>query len=395
MRAVICIAFSFVSASLCLAAEQKNIGKSMPLGTATQRVDTVSTEWESVASEGLSGKTIKKALSRRIGDRGNASTRGPKEIELYKTTSPAVVLVVNDDGLGSGSYLGDGQILTNWHVVGGFKEAAVIFKPKREGVKVDASNVIRAEVVKVDRRKDLALLKIMTSAPDVKPLQLGSSSEIQIGADVHAIGHPSGETWTYTRGLISQYRKDYEWKTKSATYRADVIQTQTPVNPGNSGGPLIGDSGKILGVNSFKADGENLNFAVSVEDIQRFISSPGEQIRLDPAACKPKMVYEGLTKDGTGKLNQYDTGCYGFVDFSIVIPSDPKLPMRALIDTNKDKKVDVVVQAWNRDKRWEISFHDVDFDGVIDVVGFHPDGKLKASYFEKYNPKKTYASSSR
>ena len=57
-------------------------------------------------------------------------------------------------------------------------------------------------------------------------------SEAQVGADVHAIGHPQGQTWTYTKGLISQVRPDYQW----GPHKADVIQTQTPINPGNSGG---------------------------------------------------------------------------------------------------------------------------------------------------------------
>jgi S1-C subfamily serine protease len=77
---------------------------------------------------------------------------------------------------------------------------------------------------------------------------------------------PTGEAWTYTTGVISQYRRAYEWQAEGdpIKHKADIIQTQTPINPGNSGGPLLGDTGNLIGVNSFKASGEGLNFAVSV-----------------------------------------------------------------------------------------------------------------------------------
>src|SRR6516164_7639410 len=86
--------------------------------------------------------------------------------------------------------------------------------------------------------------------------------------------------WTYTTGIISQYRQAYEWQAKDdpIKHKADVIQTQTPINPGNSGGPLLSDSGSLIGVNSFKYDGEGLNFAVSVEEVRKFIGRPGNRI---------------------------------------------------------------------------------------------------------------------
>jgi hypothetical protein len=60
---------------------------------------------------------------------------------------------------------------------------------------------------------------------------------------------------------------------------------------------------------------------------------------------------------------------------------------RALIDSNFDGNVDIVVYDTDRDGRWDISFHDVDFDGTIDLVGYHPDGKITPSRYETY---KTY-----
>jgi S1-C subfamily serine protease len=84
------------------------------------------------------------------------------------------------------------------------------------------------------------------------PLEI-SSEDIEVGADVRAIGHPKGEEWTYTKGIVSSVRPDYEWSGEPGeSHRATVIQTQTPINPGNSGGPLLSDEGKIVGVNSFR-----------------------------------------------------------------------------------------------------------------------------------------------
>jgi S1-C subfamily serine protease len=81
-----------------------------------------------------------------------------------------------------------------------------------------------------------------------------------VGTKPGGIGHPNGENWTYTKGIVSSVRPDYEW----LTHRATVIQTQTPINPGNSGGPLLSDDGKIVGVNSFGDKGaEGLNFAIA------------------------------------------------------------------------------------------------------------------------------------
>ena len=56
----------------------------------------------------------------------------------------------------------------------------------------------------------------------------------------------------------------------------------------------------------------------------------------------------------------------------------------ALIDSNFDGKIDIVVDDINRDGNWDISFHDVDFDGIIDLVGYHPDGKITPSRYESY-----------
>jgi hypothetical protein len=280
----------------------------------------------------------------------------------------------------------------------------VIFKPSEMSTAPDPKSVVRADVVKTDPTRDLALLRLAVAPPSVRPLELGSESEIEIGADVHAIGHPIGEIWTYTRGLISQVRKNYAWKAKDGgvTHRADVIQTQTPISAGNSGGPLLGDSGKILGVNSFSAtEGENLNFAVSVHDLAAFLHATPQLASVGvpapaPSAsasapampkCRPVRTYEGRTRTNDGHIVAIDTNCDGKPDWFLRTPDDKTKPIQALIDSNHDGKIDITVEDYDRDGRWDLSFIDVDYDGVPDLVGYHPDGKIKPSRFERYAAK--------
>ena len=181
-----------------------------------------------------------------------------------------------------------GTFLTNWHVVKGYEYVAVIFKPTVEGKEPTRDEIKRGRVVKYDEIADLALVKASEIPTGRTPVRLGDSSEIAVGMDVHAIGHPTGEAWTYTTGVISQYRQAYEWQAEgdAIKHRADIIQTQTPINPGNSGGPLLSDSSSLIGVNSFKAGGEGLNFAVSVDEVRKFLARPGNRIEQTPKATK-------------------------------------------------------------------------------------------------------------
>jgi len=294
------------------------------------------------------------------------------------------VIVITDKGLGSGSLVGPDKILTNWHVVKGSKSAGIIFKPKVEGAKVPTDSMIIANVIKTDEVADLALLQLASTVSSVPTINFGDESDIQIGADVHAIGHPSGDVWTYTAGTISQYRRDFDWKYEDGSHEATVIQTQTPINPGNSGGPLLADNGKLIGVNSFKAPGEALNFAVSIVSVKKFLGAP---LNIQPSAsqvCQLKKLFEGRSRDNASSFVQFDTNCDGKADAWVVTPDESSRPILALLDTNYDGKIDVTVQDRNRDGKWDISFHDVDFDGKIDLIGYHSDGRMAATKFENY-----------
>ncbi len=410
---VILAAAAFLVTSQAWSAALDAIGEAVPPApAASAAAPTAAPELQSPVLDDLPGRAIRDALAKPLADQGALATRGAKEIGLYRAAAPSVVLIATfDDKLGTGSYLGDGRILTNWHVVGSSRMVGVLFKPAQEGAPTDFDGLVRADVVKTDAKHDLALLKLSIVPKSIKPLELGSASELQVGADVFAIGHPTGEVWSYTRGLISQIRNDYQWQGEDTiVHQANVIQTQTPISPGNSGGPLLGESGKILGVNAFKAtDGENLNFAISVRDVAAFVqpaaaadaggANPAAEDNLkkwigapDPKTaktCKPKALYNGRNEKNDAQIIVYDTNCDGRADAVITTPDDKTRPITAEFDTNADGKVDIIVEDLDRDGRWDISYYDVDFDGKIDMVGYHPDGKMKASRFERYAENKS------
>jgi len=322
-------------------------------------------------------------------------TRAPMGAELYRRVSPSVVLVLTEKGLGSGSIISDGQVLTNWHVIDGSSEIFVVFKPRIEGDAPQRSDAVSAKPVKVDRMSDLALLSYPKDARKIIPITFGSEKDIEVGADVHAIGHPTGETWTYTKGVISQFRRSFKWTTgDDSQHQADIIQTQTPINPGNSGGPLLNDKGELIGVNSFKGKGEGLNFAVSIESVRKFIASPATATAPAPnrpskKECEPKTIYEGRNKDDTGYVEYVDLFCSGKASALYFVPDDKRRSIRLAIDLNGDGKPDLWIYDWNRDGLWDYSLHSSEMNGKADLIGYHSDGKIKATRVEPYDGQPT------
>jgi S1-C subfamily serine protease len=333
-------------------------------------------------SSGGSVKRYAAALD-RLAAAPRAATRGAKESHVYAEASPSVVLVITKEALGSGVLISaDGKIVTNLHVVGDNAEVGVIFKPKVEGASVDDADVHRAKVLKRDEVADLALIQVSELPAHVKPLALGSSAAVQIGEDVNAIGHPTGEAWTFTRGIVSQIRRDYAWTAEDKLqHKATVIQTQTPINPGNSGGPLIDDNLQLIGINSFKTEGEGLNFAVSVEDVKAFLARAGDRVTehpkpVDPANCKSKALKERASDDPPGKELLVDEDCDGKGDFIAILPDDRSLGITMLYDDDGDGKIDAALFDKNWDGYPESGLYDTNGDGKFDMTGrFHKGDK--------------------
>lgn len=320
-----------------------------------------------------------------------ANTRSAKDAEIYRVTSPSVVLIVTKDGLGSGALADkNGHIITNYHVVKGYSDVAVVFKPAVEGMEPTRDDMRRGQVVKYDEIADLALVKVAEVPVGRNPLRLGDVGEISVGADVHAIGHPTGQQWTYTTGVISQYRIGAEWTIEDVKHKADVIQTQTPINPGNSGGPLISDSAKLIGVNTFtQREAQGLNFAIAVDEVKKFLARKENRsaegvVAKNEDTCQPKQVGSWRTKDNDASIYGYDTDCSGKNTAEYVVPDKQTDPILLRTDRNGDGQADVVYFDFERRGKWDLSLWSENYDGRWTLVGFHPDGSLTPSSFESY-----------
>jgi len=233
--------------------------------------DTLSSSMPNTVNEGRIETTLNNIKKNLILE----ETRGVGGITVYKKASPAIVLVLTNEGTGTGSILDNvGHLLTNWHVIKGYDQVAIFFKPERD-IELKEEQLYFAKVIKVDQVTDLALLKIKNPPGNLPVLELGNINDVEVAQDVHAIGHPGGEIWTYTKGIISQIRPNYKWKyNDTVEHVSRVIQTQTPINPGSSGSPLLNDNSEVIGINSFIKKEEGLNFAVSVDVIQKFLQVP-------------------------------------------------------------------------------------------------------------------------
>jgi S1-C subfamily serine protease len=318
-----------------------------------------------------------------------AATRSAKDAEIYRTISPSVVLVATKEGLGSGSLVSlSGDIITNWHVVRGYEFVAVVFKPATEGTRPGNEDMKLGRVVKYDPVPDLALVTAEQVPVGRIPIRLGDSSEIVVGADVRAIGHPAGNEWSYTKGIISQYRRGYQWAYGDRNqHTADIVQTQTPINPGNSGGPLISESGNLIGVNAGKAEGEGLNFAVSVDNVKRFLAEPGKSEPGDVSknTCEPKEISRFRNSGNNAAVISYDLNCSGKADANYIVPDRKTDAILMTWDRNGDGHPDVIFFDFKRRGKWDLSFWDAKFEGRWTLVGYHDDGSLKPTRFERYD----------
>jgi S1-C subfamily serine protease len=199
-------------------------------------------------------------------------------IDVFRQVSPSVVYVANSkvsraflfqaeetpQGAGSGFIWDErGHIVTNYHVVHGGEKFSVALS---DGTTYDA------ELVGVEPRKDLAVLKIETDAK-LQPVQLADSHQLAVGQKVLAIGNPFGLDSTLTVGVISALGREIE--SIAGTRIEDVIQTDASINPGNSGGPLIDSHGRVIGITTaiFSTSGASagIGFAVPAATIARLV----------------------------------------------------------------------------------------------------------------------------
>jgi S1-C subfamily serine protease len=201
------------------------------------------------AAVGMTGRTT---TVREVVDRGPlrgstslaSSSQTLSAHAIYQVAAPGVVEVgvprKHAASLGSGFVIDKaGHIVTTEHVVQGARTVSVSFSNDEQRM---------ARIVGTDPSSDVAVLRVHAPASALKPLVLGSSSGIEVGDPVYAIGNPLGEDRSITSGIVSALQRVI---TSPNGFSIDhVIQTDAALNHGNSGGPLINARGEVVGVNS-------------------------------------------------------------------------------------------------------------------------------------------------
>jgi S1-C subfamily serine protease len=318
--------------------------------------------------------------------------RGAAEVSIFQRVAKGTVLIVADDGLGSGAVITkSGYILTNKHVVGDAKKVKVFFYPTNANGDFSKATESVGTVQKINEFNDLALLKVPKLPASASPIPLKIDEPPAVGEDAHAVGHPRGEPWTYTRGYVSQIRAGYEWKTEEngISHYANIIQTQTPINPGNSGGPLVNSNGQLIGINSFVSSASpGLNYAVATSTIEQFLKQDGDvrekktskKITKEGCGKKPFGEERVSLRTGPAKKIYFDPQCIGRPTVVLIEPDDETKPIILIVEHPEHPgKAGFLITDTNRDGEFDYTLVDSDADGKWDLEGTNKSGELFAS----------------
>jgi S1-C subfamily serine protease/peroxiredoxin len=213
--------------------------------------------------------TIKKTGPAAAGDLESL----PLEELIAKVGDGVVLITVLDHsgtpkGLGTGFVIDEnGSIATCFHVVRNAARAVVQF---RDGFTTEVKGSLQ-----LSSQADLAILALAKKPKHLTPLQLAVDDELRLGQEVIAIGHPSGLTFTPTRGIINGLHKTSELprdareflSLRKASKDEQWVQTDAVISPGNSGGPLMNRRGEVVGINSWVSTQTRFAFAVHVKHL--------------------------------------------------------------------------------------------------------------------------------
>lgn len=203
--------------------------------------------------------------------------------------------VKEQEGLGSGFIINeDGYVVTNYHVINGAQEVKVIFSDGKE---------VNAKVVNYDAERDIAVIKITDDVKMPGIAELGDSSTVKAGEEVIAIGNPLGKEFssTVTKGIVSSPNR--KMKTENGNV-LDYIQTDAAINPGNSGGPLINSKGEVIGINTAKKVGEDIEgigFAIPINEVKTrlgSLSKPILKLGITARTVTPELAKENKLEEG-------------------------------------------------------------------------------------------------
>ena len=197
---------------------------------------------------------------------------GKTPVEIYREVAPSVMQVFSfginpfraanrvESKTGSGVFLGDDLVATNFHVILDATAMAV----------GSEDNVFEAELVGRDPVLDIAILRAAGLSGVIEPIEFAPSDELAIGQPAYVIGYPLGIGKSISTGVVSGVGREIPLNTSS--WLSPFIQTDAPVSGGNSGGPLVDDCGYLIGLVSLRSvspDAENIGFAIPVGTLRR------------------------------------------------------------------------------------------------------------------------------
>jgi S1-C subfamily serine protease len=208
---------------------------------------------------------------------------------LYRQTLRSTALVLTGRASGTG-WIADTEgklLLTGAHVVGASTSVAVVFPAFEDGKVVaerahyaKSGRFVRGRVLVTDPRRDLALIKVESLPEGAAALKLAGES-VSPGDRVHAVGNPgaSGALWVYTSGTVRQvYRRKV--KIEEQDVEARVVETQAPLNPGDSGGPVVNDGGELVGVTAaINKSAQLVSLCIDVGEVKEFLAEAPRLLR--------------------------------------------------------------------------------------------------------------------
>jgi len=215
---------------------------------------------------------------RPVEARGDLAESEQTAIDIFARVSPSVVQVAGArpsfSGLDRGQisrqtgtgFIWDsaGHIVTNNHVVEGAGQLVV---------QLSTGRVLRAQAIGTAPNYDLAVLRVERGSAIPGPVTIGSSADLKVGQWAFAIGNPFGLDESLTTGVISALRR--RLPTRAGREVSNAIQTDAAVNPGNSGGPLLDSSGRVIGVTTaiVSPSGANsgIGFAIPIDVVNRVV----------------------------------------------------------------------------------------------------------------------------
>jgi S1-C subfamily serine protease len=204
----------------------------------------------------------------------------PGVVTIISVFAPGIGLNAGQELQGSGFVISrDGEIVTNAHVVTDVQQGR-LHRARGVYVQFADGNEVPARIVGTDPNADVALLRIDPAGLTLRPLALGSSAALTVGAPVAALGSPFGQAGSMSVGVISATNRLIQSLNGSSAQNAfsipGAIQTDAAINHGNSGGPLVNAGGAVIGINSqidsSSGGGQGVGFAVPADAVKRSVA---------------------------------------------------------------------------------------------------------------------------